>query len=198
MQPLSPSDRALGDLLVDRQVLTLPQLDEATALAEKWHVRLGDAIRSRNWIEPADYYRAVAYHYDLPFVDLIHEPPDPALLTRRRCRHLRVDADDAVARRDDGPPGDRHRRARARDRAVRAPALGHADRVRGGLEVRRVLGGAERPSTRRCRAARCSSSPSATRRCRRSQVFSPAQVVIGFGLLTAVAGGACASRRSAR
>jgi hypothetical protein len=49
MQTLSPSDRALGDLLVDRGVLTLPQLDEATALAEKWHVRLGDAIHSRTW-----------------------------------------------------------------------------------------------------------------------------------------------------
>jgi cellulose synthase/poly-beta-1,6-N-acetylglucosamine synthase-like glycosyltransferase len=81
MQPLSPSDRALGDLLVDRQVLTLPQLDEATTLAEKWHVRLGDAIHSRNWIEPTDYYRAVAQHYSLPFLDLTTEPPDRALLT---------------------------------------------------------------------------------------------------------------------
>ncbi len=80
MPPLSPSDRALGDLLVDRQVLTLPQLDEATALAERWHVRLGDAILSRNWIEPAVYYRAVSAHYSLPYVDLMREPPDPALL----------------------------------------------------------------------------------------------------------------------
>ena len=71
MQPLSPSDQALGDLLVDRQVLTLRQLDEATALAEKWHVRLGDAVLSRNWIEPAAYYRALAQHFSLPFVDLV-------------------------------------------------------------------------------------------------------------------------------
>jgi cellulose synthase/poly-beta-1,6-N-acetylglucosamine synthase-like glycosyltransferase len=81
MQPLSPSDRALGDLLVDRQVLTLRQLDEATALAGKWNVRLGDAIFARNWVTPAAYYRAVAQHYSLPFVDLLHEPPDPALLS---------------------------------------------------------------------------------------------------------------------
>ena len=32
MQPLSPSDRALGDLLVARRVLSLAQLDEAVAL----------------------------------------------------------------------------------------------------------------------------------------------------------------------
>ena len=80
MQPLSASDRALGDILVARRVLTLDQLDEAIALAEAWHVSLGNAILSRNWAEPAVYYQAVAYHYELPFVDLIRDPPDPELL----------------------------------------------------------------------------------------------------------------------
>jgi cellulose synthase/poly-beta-1,6-N-acetylglucosamine synthase-like glycosyltransferase len=81
MQPLSASDSALGDLLVARRVLSLPQLDEAVALAQKWHVRLGDAILSRNWVEPAVYYQAVAFHYELPFVDLSHDVPDPSLLS---------------------------------------------------------------------------------------------------------------------
>jgi cellulose synthase/poly-beta-1,6-N-acetylglucosamine synthase-like glycosyltransferase len=80
MQPLSPSDRALGDLLVARRVLTLPQLDEAVGLAETWHVRLGDAILSRNWADPAVFYQAVAYHFELAFVDLIADAPDPTLL----------------------------------------------------------------------------------------------------------------------
>ncbi|GLH81268.1 hypothetical protein SSBR45G_61770 [Bradyrhizobium sp. SSBR45G] len=80
MQQLSASDRALGDILVARRVLTLGQLDEAIALAEAWHVSLGNAILSRNWAEPAIYYQAVAYHYELPFIDLIRDPPDPVLL----------------------------------------------------------------------------------------------------------------------
>jgi cellulose synthase/poly-beta-1,6-N-acetylglucosamine synthase-like glycosyltransferase len=80
MQPLSSSDRTLGDILVARGVLTLGQLDEAVALAEAWHVSLGNAILSRNWAEPAVYYQAVAFHYELPFVDLIRDPPDHALL----------------------------------------------------------------------------------------------------------------------
>jgi len=80
MQPISSSDRALGDILVARRVLTLGQLDEAIALAEAWHVSLGNAILSRNWAEPGIYYQAVAYHYELPFVDLIGNPPDPDLL----------------------------------------------------------------------------------------------------------------------
>jgi cellulose synthase/poly-beta-1,6-N-acetylglucosamine synthase-like glycosyltransferase len=80
MQPLSSSDRALGDLLVARRVLNLSQLDEAVALAGAWHISLGNAILSRNWVEPAAYYQAIAYHYELPFVDLIRDAPDAALL----------------------------------------------------------------------------------------------------------------------
>jgi cellulose synthase/poly-beta-1,6-N-acetylglucosamine synthase-like glycosyltransferase len=90
MQHLSASDRALGDLLVARRVLNLPQLDEAVALAERWHVRLGDAILSRNWVDPAVYYQAVAFQYELPFVDLIRDVPDPSLLS--------VDEADSYAR----------------------------------------------------------------------------------------------------
>jgi hypothetical protein len=80
MAPLSPADRALGDALVARRILTLPQLDEAVQLAETWSVRLSDAILSRNWIRPEALYQGIAYHYDLPFVDLMAEAPDPALL----------------------------------------------------------------------------------------------------------------------
>jgi glycosyltransferase XagB len=78
--PISPSDRLLGDLLVARRVLTLEQLDEVVHLAETWDVRLVDAILSRNWTEPQHYYRTMAEHFDLPFVDLIEQPADPALL----------------------------------------------------------------------------------------------------------------------
>lgn len=77
---LSPSDHALGDLLVGRQIITLAQLDEAVALAERWNVRLGDAILSRNWMDPAAYYQGIAYYYELPLVDLIKEAPDAELL----------------------------------------------------------------------------------------------------------------------
>jgi len=77
---LSSLDRALGDLLVGRRVLGLPQLDEAVALAERWDVRLGDALLSQNWINPRLYYETYAQHFDLPFADMIREPPDRALL----------------------------------------------------------------------------------------------------------------------
>jgi cellulose synthase/poly-beta-1,6-N-acetylglucosamine synthase-like glycosyltransferase len=78
---ISPSDRTLGDLLVGRRLITPAQLDEAVALAERWSVRLGDALLARNWIEPKLYYEAYAQNFDLPFVDLLDEPPDRALLS---------------------------------------------------------------------------------------------------------------------
>ena len=78
--PISPSDRALADLLVERRVITLPQLDEAVALAESWNVRLGDALLSRNWMDPRLYYEAFARNFDLPFVDLVRDPPARDLL----------------------------------------------------------------------------------------------------------------------
>jgi cellulose synthase/poly-beta-1,6-N-acetylglucosamine synthase-like glycosyltransferase len=78
--PLSASDRALGDMLVGRRVLTLPQFDDAVRLAESWNVRLGDAILARNWIHPQTYYESIGFYYELPFVDLVNDPPDLALL----------------------------------------------------------------------------------------------------------------------
>ena len=79
--PLSPFDRALGDLLVGQRIITLPQLDDAVELAERWNVRLGDALLSRNWVDPRLYYETYAQHFDLPFVDLMREPPDRELLS---------------------------------------------------------------------------------------------------------------------
>ena len=81
MQPLSPSDRALGDLLVDRRVLSL-------APARRGHRRsprngtCGSATPCcrATGSSPRLYYRPIAQHFELPFVDLIAEPPDPALL----------------------------------------------------------------------------------------------------------------------
>src|ERR1700685_1047473 len=110
--PLSPSDRALGDLLVGRRAIELPQLDEAVALAERWNVRLGDALLSRNWIDPRLYYETYARHFDLPYVDLIREPPDRALLPaadadlyalRLTMRGLRRDGRLFIATAEPGP-----------------------------------------------------------------------------------------------
>ena len=198
MQPLSPSDRALGDLLVARHVLTLPQLDEAVRLAETWHVRLGDAMLSRNWTDAGGLLPGRR----LPLRPAVRRSDRASRPIPRCC--VAEDADIYARtltmpwRRRDGRLADRDRRARPGNRAVRAPALGHRNRVRRRVEVRHRLGGADRVRPMRCRTAPCSSSPSAIPRCRRSTVFTPAQVVFGYRAADASAGSASRSRRSPR
>ena len=140
---LSPSDRTLGDLLVGRRVITLPQLDEAVALAERWNVRLGDALLSRNWIDPRLYYETYAQVFDLPFVDLLREPPDPALLiaadtdlyaSRLTMPWRRRDGRLFIATAAPGPETVLF---------AREP-LGRRHRVRGGGEIRHRGRGADR------------------------------------------------------
>ena len=112
----------------------------------------GSAMRCSlaNWIEPRLYYEAYAQNFDLPFVDLLRRTARSSAALRRRRRHLRAPPDNAVAapRR---PPGDRNRRARPGNLAVRAPALGHGHRVRRRLEVRHHLRDSD--GIRRCAVA---------------------------------------------
>lgn len=80
MAVLSPSDAWTGDYLLERGLITLAQLDEATELAEAWNTSLSDVLMARNWVRPIDYYQALAQRFDIRFVDLRIDPPDPALL----------------------------------------------------------------------------------------------------------------------
>jgi cellulose synthase/poly-beta-1,6-N-acetylglucosamine synthase-like glycosyltransferase len=92
--PLSASDRALGDVLVARNIITLPQFDEAVNLAETWDVRLTDAVLSRAWMPPERLYQGLAYYYDLPFVELVHDQAANELLRAEDqdfyVRHLTI------------------------------------------------------------------------------------------------------------
>ena len=80
MTALSPTDVWTGDYLVERGLITLAQLDEATGLAESWNTPLSDVLMARNWLRPIDYYQTLAERFDIKLVDLRNEPPDPALL----------------------------------------------------------------------------------------------------------------------
>ncbi|CAN7273491.1 glycosyltransferase [Phenylobacterium sp. LjRoot225] len=77
---LNPADEAIGDFLVQRRFITLRQLDEAAKAAIEWKMSLSDVLMAKNWLRPIVFYRALAEQFDLPFVDLSKEPPDPELL----------------------------------------------------------------------------------------------------------------------
>ncbi|WP_445682529.1 glycosyltransferase [Radicibacter daui] len=70
----------IGELLVAKGLLPLPQLEEALRLQQTWHVRFGDIILSKGWVRPRDFYRTLAERFSLDFVDLIETPPDADLV----------------------------------------------------------------------------------------------------------------------
>jgi cellulose synthase/poly-beta-1,6-N-acetylglucosamine synthase-like glycosyltransferase len=78
--PLNAADLAIGDLLVQRKLMTPAQLDDATGKAGKWGVRLADVLLAHSWVRPLVFYQTLAQHFDLAFVNLMTDPPDETLL----------------------------------------------------------------------------------------------------------------------
>src|SRR5690348_4148235 len=70
----------LGQVLIDAKLITPDQLEHALERQNKWGSRLGDVILTMGWVRPVDFYRALAAHFQLDFVDLIQQPADASLL----------------------------------------------------------------------------------------------------------------------
>lgn len=70
----------IGDLLVHNGVISAEQLEEALVIQKSWGSRLGEIVMAKGWVKSPDFYRLLAIHYDLPFVDFFEEPADPALI----------------------------------------------------------------------------------------------------------------------
>ncbi|WP_287963120.1 glycosyltransferase family 2 protein [Alcanivorax sp.] len=85
--------KPLGERLVAEGLLTEKRLKKALKLQKEWGTRLGDILLAKGWVSPLDFYRTLANHFDLPFVNLMKEPPDGKLLTDddvSRCAELLV------------------------------------------------------------------------------------------------------------
>src|ERR1700733_7966511 len=72
----------LGQCLIHAGLITREQLAEALRLQAEWGSRLGDLILAMGWVKPLDFYRVLAYHFDLEFVNLMEEPADDSLFDR--------------------------------------------------------------------------------------------------------------------
>ncbi len=77
---LDAESEAIGTLLLDRGILTPDQLFAAEDLAEDWGVSLVKVLLSRRWITSDQLYEQLAFHYDLPLVNLMTDRPDDALI----------------------------------------------------------------------------------------------------------------------
>jgi len=78
--PISAPLRPLGEILVEKGLISSQQLEEALRLRGEWGSRLGDVILSTGWVRPLEFYCALADHFGLAFVDLMNDPVDDALV----------------------------------------------------------------------------------------------------------------------
>ncbi|GAB4062720.1 glycosyltransferase family 2 protein [Uliginosibacterium sediminicola] len=70
----------LGDVLLERGLITPAQQARALDLSRSWRVRFGEVVIAMGWTKSLDLFRTLAAHLGAPFVDLLAEPPDAALL----------------------------------------------------------------------------------------------------------------------
>jgi glycosyltransferase XagB len=73
----------LGKLLIDAGLITQEQLDDALRRQARWGSRLGDIVLSLGWIKPLDFYKVLANHFNLDFVNLVENPANPILFDSR-------------------------------------------------------------------------------------------------------------------
>ncbi len=72
----------LGDVLVARGAITREQLAETLDRQRHAGSRLGRELSAHGDVSRLDLYHALAQVWDLPFIDLIADPPDDELLQR--------------------------------------------------------------------------------------------------------------------
>ena len=75
----APERVLLGQLLLQEKLITPAQLEEALARQFRWGSRLGDVILASGWVKPLDFYRVLAQHFQMEFVNLTHHPVDASL-----------------------------------------------------------------------------------------------------------------------
>ena len=72
----------IGDLLLEKQLLSEDQLQEAIIIQREWGTRLGDIILAKGWVKPYLLGQALAEHFDKPNVNLLDAPIDESLIDR--------------------------------------------------------------------------------------------------------------------
>ena len=72
----------IGDLLLERELITEKQLLEAVETQKHWGTRLGDIIQARGWVKPYVLGKTLSEHFEKPNVDLLRDRIDESLIDR--------------------------------------------------------------------------------------------------------------------
>jgi len=91
--PRGAGQPKLGDILVERGVVTTAQVAEAARLQEQTGKRMGLIMVEKKWLTEAALFQALAEQLDLPFVSLragLYDPVAVSLLERDVAKRLNV------------------------------------------------------------------------------------------------------------
>ena len=76
----SPQGPRIGEMLVAEGLITEEQLADALLEQQDGKLRLGSVLIERGVVAAVDLFRVLARHFDLEFVDLDEQPPDPSVV----------------------------------------------------------------------------------------------------------------------
>ncbi|HNX60235.1 MAG TPA: type II secretion system protein GspE, partial [Spirochaetota bacterium] len=62
-----PEKKKLGDILIERGIISKIQLDEALKLQKTTGLRLGELLLKKGIVTEEDLLSSLAEHYDIPF-----------------------------------------------------------------------------------------------------------------------------------
>lgn len=78
--PFQQHTPLLGDLFLQQGLIERKDLARALRLHRRWGSRLGDVLMGAGPLRALDFFKGYSAQRGLPFVNLMTEPPDPALL----------------------------------------------------------------------------------------------------------------------
>ena len=80
VRPLRPPHLRIGEMLVQAGLLSKAQVEEALHKQASWGSRFGDIVLAMGWVKPMQFYKVLARHFSLEFVNLAGQPVDDSLL----------------------------------------------------------------------------------------------------------------------
>ena len=92
----------IGDLLVEKGLLTEARVEQAMQIQKSSGMRLGKIVIQKGWVKEEDFLQALSDQLDMPFVKLrpgLNDPEISQLLDKETCQRLklfplfRIDAD---------------------------------------------------------------------------------------------------------
>jgi len=72
----------IGDLLLDKGLISEHQLTELLLTQKQWGTRVGDIVLAKGWVKPYLLGQVLAEHFDKPNVDLMKQGIDERLIKR--------------------------------------------------------------------------------------------------------------------